>query len=98
MRELPRSLAFACCLRFPPRLFVARKAAQRSVSRSIQESTARIRGQVPARVDLPVGFAGVWSERLSGQKTLFKVTVRPVRLLSLKYENRPDDRAANELR
>lgn len=79
-------------------LLVARKAAQSSVSRPIQESTARIRGQVPAMVDLHVEFVGVWTERLSGQRTLFKVTVRPVRLLSLKYENRPADRAANELR
>ena len=79
-------------------VLVARKAAQSFVSRPIRESTARIRGQVPAMVDLHVEFAGVWTRHLSDQRTLFKLTVRPVQLLSLKYENRPADRAANELR
>jgi hypothetical protein len=73
-------------------------AAQSAVSRPIQESAARTGDQLPSAVDLPVEFAGVWTERLSGQKTLFKVTVRPERLLSLKYENTLDDRAANERR
>ena len=98
MRELPRSLAFVCCLRALPRRFVFPKVAQSAVSRPIQESGARTGGQLPATDDLPVEFAGEWTGRLSGQRTLLRVTVRPVRLLSLKFENRPDDRAANELR
>jgi hypothetical protein len=49
-------------------------------------------------IDLPARFAGVWTERLSGQQTLFKVTARPVRLLFLKYENKLDDRGVNEQR
>ena len=64
----------------------------------IEECLLRTDGRLPAMVDLPVRFAGVWTERLSGQQTLFKVTARPVRLLFLKYENRLDDRAVNEQR
>ena len=73
-------------------------AVQSAVSRPIQESAAQTGGQPPATDDLHVEFAGEWTGRLSGQRTLLRVTVRPVRLLSLKFENRPDDRAANELR
>ncbi len=74
------------------------KAAQNAVSLPIQECPARTDGQLPATVGLPVRFAEVWTECLSDQRTLFDVTVRPVRLQSLRYENRPDDRAANEQR
>ena len=37
-------------------------------------------------------------ECLSDQRTLLNVTVHPVHLRSLKYENRPDDRVVNEQR
>ena len=43
-------------------------------------------------IDLPVRLARGWTERLSDQRTLCDVTLRPGRLLSLRYENRPDDR------
>jgi hypothetical protein len=75
--------------------FVSHTATQNSVSRPIQESAAQTGGQLLAMVDLPARFAGVWTERLSGQQTLFKVTARPVRLLFLKYENKLDDRGVN---
>ena len=64
------------------------------IDSALLEPTVDFQQRSISLFDLP----RVWTECLSDQRTLFNVTVRPGRLRSLRYENRPDDRAANEQR